>query len=95
MSKLPLNSIKQPHRLTKDELIAKQQIELEYCKSLLETNFLTKEKLISKLFSIGAPLNGNRLLFNKEQQDWAFQVEELILSIHSLSIYPKITFEEE
>jgi hypothetical protein len=67
--------------MTKDELIAKQQIQIEEQKERIsETNRLRK-LLISRFCSIGAPLNDNVLQFNKEQIKWLQEIEDIIQHI--------------
>ncbi len=64
--------------MTKNELIAKQQIQIEEYKAMLDENSEIIKSLNGKFYSIGAPLNDNVLQFNKDQQKWCFGVVELI-----------------
>lgn len=60
--------------MTNDELITKQQLEIEELKTLIKENESQKEKVHCLLFNIGAPLNDNLLNFNKEQRRWLYQI---------------------
>lgn len=64
--------------MTKDELIAKQQLEIEEMKSVFEANKQVISDLHFKIHGIGQPLNDNCLKFNKEQLLWVSQVLELV-----------------
>ena len=64
--------------MTKDELIAKQQLEIEEYKQMLEENTEIIKSLTGKFYNIGAPLNDNVLQFNKDQQKWCFGVVALV-----------------
>lgn len=64
--------------MTKDELITKQQLQLEEYKIAMEENMELNKKLVMKFIAIGQPLNDNVLQFNKEQLKWCFGVMELI-----------------
>lgn len=68
--------------MTPEQLIAKQQLEIEEYKQAIEENKTIVKNLKSKLYSIGAPLNDNCLQFNKEQLRWCIQVSELIECIN-------------
>lgn len=62
--------------MTKDELIAKQQMEIEMLKQL-NTNFLESDNAIYKiLHCIGGPLNDNKLGYTKEQLDPFFRIRD-------------------
>lgn len=64
--------------MTKDELITKQQLEIEEYKIILQENKKLLKLLRGKFYNIGQPLNDNVLQFNKEQQRWCFEVFNLI-----------------
>jgi hypothetical protein len=64
--------------LTKDELIARQQIQIEEYKENMRTNGKILVSLVGKFYSIGAPLNDNCLKMNKEQLLWCQEVMNLI-----------------
>jgi len=64
--------------MTKDELIAKQQLEIEEYKQMLQDNTDLKRDLEMMFYAIGQPLNDNVLQFNKEQQKWCFRVVALV-----------------
>lgn len=70
--------------ITKEELIALQQLKIEEYKIAMEENKETVKSLKNKLFAIGAPLNDNRLQFNKEQLRWCFELEGLIENINCI-----------
>ena len=70
--------------MTKDELIAKQQLQIEDYKQMLEENTELKKDLTMMFYAIGQPLNDNVLQFNKEQHKWCFKVVELVEQLNGL-----------
>lgn len=64
--------------MTKDELISKQQLQIEEYKQMLQENTELKRDLEMMFYAIGQPLNDNILQFNKEQQKWCFRVVALV-----------------
>lgn len=70
--------------MTKDELIAKQQLQIEEYKQMLEENSEIKKSLTGKFYNIGEPLNDNVLQFNKDQQKWCFGVVALVEQLNGL-----------
>jgi len=70
--------------MTKDELIAKQQLQIEEYKEILKLNKELKRKIEGKFFNIGQPLNDNVLQMNKDQKKWCFGVVELVEQLNSL-----------
>ena len=70
--------------MTKDELIAKQQLEIEDYKAQLIENTKIGREIKGKFYNIGAPLNDNILQFNKDQMKWCFQVMELVEQLNGL-----------
>ena len=70
--------------MTKDELIAKQQLEIEDYKAQLTENTKIGRQIKGKFYNIGAPLNDNILQFNKDQMKWCFQVVELVEQLNGL-----------
>lgn len=64
--------------MTKEELITKQQLKIERYKSITKANKKTAMDIRGKFYSIGAPLNDNKLQFNTEQQKWCHEVIELV-----------------
>jgi len=73
--------------MTKDELIAKQQLQIEEYKQMLEENSEISEiikSLTGKFYNIGEPLNDNVLQFNKDQQKWCFRVVALVEQLNGL-----------
>jgi hypothetical protein len=70
--------------MTKDELIVKQQLELEKYKKMLEDNKKLKSKIVRKFYACGQPLNDNVLQMNKEQMKWCFEVMDLVEDLNCL-----------
>ena len=70
--------------MTKDELIVKQQLELEKYKEMLEENKKLKSKIVRKFYACGQPLNDNVLQMNKEQMKWCFEVAGLLEDLNYL-----------
>jgi len=70
--------------MTKDELITKQQLEIEEYKQKLIENTKLKKDLEMRFYAIGQPLNDNCLMFNKEQLKWCFKTVELVESLNGL-----------
>jgi len=70
--------------MTKDELIAKQQLEIQHYKAKLIENTKIGREIKGKFYNIGAPLNDNILQFNKDQMKWCFQVVELVEQLNGL-----------
>jgi hypothetical protein len=70
--------------MTKDELITKQQLEIEEYKQKLIENTELKKDLEMRFYAIGQPLNDNCLRFNKEQLQWCFKTVELVESLNGL-----------
>ena len=64
--------------MTKDELISKQQLEIEEMKSILESNKSIISDLHFKIHRIGQPLNDNCLNFNKDQMLWVSKILDLV-----------------
>ena len=64
--------------MNKDELITKQQLEIEGFKKRLAEHKKIKKDLFYKFYSIGAPLNDNILAFNHKQLQWCMSVHTLI-----------------
>ncbi len=60
--------------MTKEELIAKQQIKIEEYKEMINENIKLKKNLKNMFYSVGEPLNDNKLQFNKEQLMWCLKV---------------------
>lgn len=68
--------------MNKDELIAKQQLEIEEMKMKLISNNETYKQLHGMFYSIGAPLNDNILKMNVDQLRWCSKVYNLITEFH-------------
>ncbi len=64
--------------MTKDELIVKQQLEIEEYKAQLTENKEILKTLHYKFAGIGQPLNDNVLKFNSDQIRWCLQIQNLI-----------------
>ena len=70
--------------MKKDELIAKQQLEIEEYKEKLKENKELKRQIIGKFYNIGQPLNDNVLQMDKKQMGWCFGVVELAEQLNGL-----------
>ena len=71
------------NKMTKDELIVSQQLQIVELSVKLKTNKALRKKLISNFYSIGAPLNDNSLNMNSEQLRWCAGLVELINEIET------------
>jgi len=69
--------------ISKDELITKQQLEIENYKVFFKDNKELIKDIKSRFYSIGQPLNDNCLEFNSKQLNWCFSVINLITQINS------------
>lgn len=69
--------------MTKDELIVKQQLEIEGYKQICVNNEKIKRQMIGRFFNIGAPLNDNNLKMNENQLKWCLSVSGLIDEIET------------
>lgn len=67
--------------MTKDELIANQQIEIESFKKKEREDKKTLKKIKGNFISMGCPLNDNLLNFNQDQLKWCMEVYQLIEEI--------------
>lgn len=70
--------------MNKDELIIKQQLQIEEYKQMLEQNSELIADLKMRFYAIGQPLNDNVLMFNKEQLKWCFKTVELVECLNAL-----------
>jgi len=70
--------------MTKDELITKQQLQIEEYKEMLNENKKLKSQIIGKFYNIRQPLNDNVLQMNKDQMKWCFEVVELAEQLNGL-----------
>ena len=68
--------------MTKDELIAKQQLHIEHLENQCEQNRIVKEELSGLFYGIGQPLNDNNLKMDKDQLKWVFEVWQDIMKIN-------------
>lgn len=64
--------------MTPEELISKQQLEIEKYKKAFEENKELINDITCKFVCVGQPLNDNLLQFNKEQIKWCFEVFSLV-----------------
>ena len=69
--------------MTKDELISKQQLEIENLKLTMQINRNLVRNLKMKFVAIGQPLNDNVLMMNGSQLNWCQSVLDLIESIET------------
>lgn len=67
--------------MTKDELIAKQQLEIEEYKRKSKENKEILKTLHYRINGIGQPLNDNMLRMDIEQIRWVHGINQLIESI--------------
>jgi hypothetical protein len=68
--------------MTKDELIAKQQLEIEEFKEWFKENGETLSDVCGMLYNVGAPLNGNKLGMSREQLNFLVELNGLITSMN-------------
>ena len=68
--------------MTKDELIAKQQLEIEGLKQTIEAYDKSMSWIYSYLYNVGAPLNDNCDGFNKVQRRVFHNISEHIILTH-------------
>ncbi len=61
-----------------ERLISSQYLQIEHYKKVIEQNKKLKKQLMGMFYNIGAPLNDNILMFNKDQHKWCFEVVALI-----------------
>lgn len=73
--------------MTNEELIAKQQHEIEEYKAALKENEKVVKKIQNSFYAIGQPLNDNILRFNKEQIKWALEVVALTEQIKYITTF--------
>lgn len=71
-------------KISKEELIANQQIEIVEYKEMLKENYELKRILWGMFYCIGQPLNDNILQFNQDQQNWCAKVVETIEKINCI-----------
>lgn len=64
--------------MTKDELITKQQLQIEEYEEIFENNKKLEKEISGKFYNVGQPLNDNVLLMNEAQRKWCFGVVELV-----------------
>ncbi len=68
--------------MTKDELITKQQLEIEDYKLKFAENSKLCTEIVGCFYNIGAPLNDNILQMNKEQKLFCLKVVDLVEQIN-------------
>ncbi len=64
--------------MTREELIVRQQLQIEEYKQMLQENSEIIKTIKGRFYNIGQPLNDNILEFNKEQMAWCFKVVDLV-----------------
>ena len=70
--------------MTKDELITKQQLEIEELKKDFKENEKLRKEIRGMFYNIGQPLNDNILKMNNKQMRWCFDVMEKVDCINGL-----------
>jgi len=68
--------------MTQEELITKQQLQIEVMKQTLESNVKIIRELKNRFYGIGQPLNDNFLQFNPKQLGWFHRTLELVESLN-------------
>jgi len=68
--------------MTKEELITKQQLEIEQYQIAIEENKKLLKKIKLNFIAIGMPLNDNLLQFDKKQIKWCLETLEMIEQIN-------------
>jgi hypothetical protein len=71
-------------KMTKDELIVKQQLKIEEYESKLSQNAETINDIKMLFYAIGQPLNDNVLKFNNKQLQWCFEVMDRVTCLNAL-----------
>lgn len=64
--------------MTKEELITKQQLEIEEYKALLKSNDQLQTEILVQFYGIGQTLNDNILRMDKAQLVWCVKVSEMV-----------------
>jgi len=64
--------------MTVEELVTKQQLEIEGMRGLLAEVARLKSSLRGRLVGIGQPLNDNLLMMDRKQLAWCFAIERLV-----------------
>ena len=67
-----------------EELVTKQQLEIEELRGLLKEVALVKSKMQFKLHGIGQPMNDNNVRMDNKQLAWCASVEELVEQLPEL-----------
>ena len=62
--------------MTKDELIVKQQLEIEQLREAIVKYESAKDAVYGIIFCIGGPLNDNKLGYTKEQKTDFWRIKE-------------------
>jgi len=60
------------------ELIGKQRIEIDRLQKEIENNATKTFNVFTLLYNIGAPLNDNKLKFNKEQLLYLIEIKDAL-----------------
>lgn len=64
--------------MTKDELITKQQLEIENLNEEIKNHSLACDDIYGILFNIGAPLNDNVLQYSAKQRKPFHEIAEIL-----------------
>jgi len=64
--------------MTKEELITKQQLEIEALKEKIKIADDCRKKIFSVLYSTEGPLNDNILGYSKEQMEPFMEISEIL-----------------
>lgn len=64
--------------MTKDELITKQQLEIEGLKEEVERYRTAYKKVGSIIYCIGGPLNDNYLQYSRKQMQPFFEISQAL-----------------
>jgi len=64
--------------MTQEELITKQQLEIEAYKKAFKENNRLIERVKGNFIAIGQPLNDNILKFDNKQLTWAMEIYDLL-----------------
>lgn len=68
-------------KISVNDLVVKQQLEIESLKTTLKFNNDIVKRVKGNMISIGQPLNDNILKFNTEQIRWAMDIYDLLNQI--------------
>jgi len=72
--------------MTKEELITKQQLEIEQYQIAIEENKKLLKKIKLNFVAMGMPLNDNLLQFDKKQIKWCVETLEMVEQINCTTL---------